>query len=160
MADHTLIYFINNKDVAVDGLLSLFALLFFLVTLIGFFSFGTLVRWQETHLQILNRGGSCGIGLIFFAAFGYFIITLGLRVHTFSLKRGWHWTALVGVCIYTFVFFNPQANISSANTVYCPDGYAFQLKSGHYIKCEDFDLFHVEQSKGNLRTDLYIGGNK
>lgn len=139
-----------------DGLLLLFAFLFFLVTLIGFFSFETLGRWQEAHFKVLDRGADRAIGLIFFAALGYFIITLGLRVHTFSLKRVWHIPALVGVCIYTFVFFNPQANISSANTTYCPDGYAFRLKSGHYIRCEDFDEFHIEKARGHMRTDLYL----
>lgn len=70
-----------------------------------------------------------------------------------------HRILLFFVCCYTFVFFNPQVGVSSAkqgNTVHCPDGYAYRLANGHYIRCEDFDLYHEDEFKGRIRADLYL----
>lgn len=140
-------------------LLFFFALLF---ALIIFISFDTLCSWQETVLQILKGGRYGTIRLIFLTAlFGFF--SLGLCIHTFRIPPAVHKTILVIVCIYTFVFFNPQAALSTSKQggdVYCPDGYAFKVDGGHYIACEDFDEFHEERSRGKTRTDLYLRGAK
>lgn len=140
-------------------LIFFFALLIALVCVVRF---ETLCCWQESVLQILKGGRYGTVRLFFFAAlFGFF--SLGLRIHTLRLPPICHRSILVLVCIYTFVFFNPQAALSTSKQggdVYCPDGYAFKVDGGHYIACEDFDEFHEERSRGKTRTDLYLRGGK
>lgn len=102
---------------------------------------------KPTLEQVQNR-----IGI--FRLFGLFRSFLWPR-HS-SLR---HKIFLCLVCAYTFVFFNPQAALSTAKQnkdVYCPNGMAYQVEGGHYIRCEDFDEFHFDQYHGRLRKDLYI----
>jgi hypothetical protein len=63
---------------------------------------------------------------------------------------------------YVSLLFNPKVSLSTskADDTLCPDGYAYKVETGHYIACEDFDLFHVEQHGGVTRTDLYIDSQK
>jgi hypothetical protein len=38
----------------------------------------------------------------------------------------------------------------------CPDDYAIKVPTGHYIKCEDYNVFQENWDIGYTRTDLYI----
>lgn len=95
---------------------------------------------------------------------GIWIFGFGRLVGCVSLlwpRHGslWHKVTLSFVCVYTFLFFNPQEALSTHKsnvTVYCPDGYAFKVDGSHYIRCEDFDEFHADQHNGKPRADLYI----
>lgn len=141
----------------------LFALLApfaFLIPFIFFVSFDSLCGWQESIFKILNSSRNRPVRFIFFAALLWLII-LRLRIHTLRLPPIWHRSLLFVVCVYTFVFFNPGQAVSNAKAnepVYCPDGMAYSVGGGHYIRCEDFDLFHEELHNGKTRADLYIGG--
>jgi hypothetical protein len=61
--------------------------------------------------------------------------------------------------IYTFIYFNPQAAMSTqkpSNETFCPNGMAYGVKGGHYVRCEDFDEYHLDEYHGKIRVDLYI----
>jgi hypothetical protein len=65
---------------------------------------------------------------------------------------------LLSTVVFTFLFFHPDrilANLFDERTL-CPDGYAYQLGNGHYIRCEDFDEFHEGLSRGIFRKELYL----
>lgn len=141
-----------------------------LILFLGFFSallfacvivirFDTLCGWKESIFKVLQGAADRPIRFFFLAAFLWFVL-LALRVHAgFRLSPIWHKTILFLVCVYTFVFFNPQQAVSTANAkepVYCPDKMAYSVMGGHYIRCEDFDEFHAELHKGVLRKDLYL----
>jgi hypothetical protein len=135
-----------------------FLFLALLITFIVIVSLETLIGWQERVLQVLDGSRNRPIRFIFFAALGCWL-ACGARIHSFSLAPVWHRFFLCLVCIYTFVFFNPQQNMSNAKaaqTVLCPDGLAYRLPAGQYIRCEDFDEFHAAWAKGNTRADLYL----
>lgn len=145
-----------------DGLIVLFSALTFLIFLVSLIRFDTLVRWQEAILKILDGTRNRPIRFVFFAAlFGF--LGCSLRINTLRLPPVWHRSILCFVCLYTFVFFNPIQAVSNAkavSTVLCPDGLAYRLVSGHYIRCEDFDEFHADLARGTVRADLYIGLQK
>jgi hypothetical protein len=66
---------------------------------------------------------------------------------------------LLLVFVYSFLFINlnrSQSQSGGTFEVQCPDGMAYGLPNGKYIRCEDFDLYHQETWKGLNRSDLYI----
>jgi len=44
------------------------------------------------------------------------------------------------------------------DVTWCPDGYAFRLKSGLYIRCEDFDAYHFAEYHQKSTENLTFKG--
>ncbi len=129
-----------------------FAIILFTLDFLGLpirfnLSFRPIFHSHETSLKdVQNR-----IGI-----FGFLRFLPFQRGGHCSLR---HKLLLSFVCAYTFLFFNPQTALSTAKPqkdVYCPNNYAYGVAGGHYIKCEDFDEFHLDLFHGKTRTDLYI----
>ena len=132
-----------------------------LVFLVGFFSLNTLRNWQKACLQVLQRRADdtiwlvCGVSLLL--AFFF----LCLACHPARFPKICHRIALSIVFGYVFVLFNPQVAVSNAKSVdlvSCRDGYAYQLESGDYVACENFDEYFEARYNGQVRHDLIIKG--
>ena len=132
-----------------------------LVLLVGCFSLNTLGNWHKACLQIVQSRADDSIWLVCGVSLLLSFFFLCLACHPARFPKICHRIALSIVFGYVFILFNPQLAVSNAKSeelVSCRNGYAYQLESGDYVACENFDENFEARYNGKVRHDLIIKG--
>lgn len=112
------------------------------------------IFWHSTCLQKLGsfkRGFFSAV--ILWLCLG--ICIFGLGINRLSLVPRLHKMVLLIVFLFCFLLLNPPTVESKGqNSIYCPNNYAYQLESGDYLACEDFNEYFAARYQGDVLHHL------